>query len=37
MGLSVITGSSSHMRDDDVFLQEHLENLANVAGTRTYE
>jgi hypothetical protein len=24
MGLSVITEPSSHMRDDDVFLQEHF-------------
>ena len=24
MGLDVVTESSSHMRDDDVFLQEHF-------------
>jgi hypothetical protein len=28
--LSVITESSSHMRDDDVFLVEHLEHWLNV-------
>ncbi len=30
MGLSVMTQSSSHMRDDDVFLVEHLEHWLNV-------
>jgi hypothetical protein len=30
MGLSVMTESSSHMRDDDVFLQEHLAHRVNA-------
>jgi hypothetical protein len=30
MGLSVMTILSSHMRDDDVFLQEHLAHRVNT-------
>jgi hypothetical protein len=29
MGLGVMTESSSHIRDDDVFLQEHLAHRVN--------
>jgi hypothetical protein len=30
MDLSVMTESSPHMRDDDMFLQEHLAHRVNV-------
>jgi len=30
IGLGVITESPSHMRDDDVFLQEHLAHRVNT-------
>ena len=30
IGLGVITESPSHMRDDDVFLQEHLAHQVNT-------
>jgi hypothetical protein len=30
MGLSVMTESSPYMRDDDVFLQEHLAHPVNT-------
>jgi hypothetical protein len=31
MGFRVITKSSAHMRDDDMFLQEHSEHRVNIA------